>query len=184
MSDYYKTLGVSREASLDQIKKAYRELAFKYHPDRNSGNSEAEEQFKRINEAYSVLGDPSKKTRYDLGGYSDTSNPWGNQAQGNYNPFGTQQGSDPRWTGQYTWNWYGTSGSSGTWGQRPEYRPYTKPEIYEMLVKGVATTVLGVILFRFSLWFGIFGLVICVGAIGRGFMNTLRAIKLLFSLKK
>ncbi len=182
MSDYYETLGVSRDAGQDQIKKAYRELAFKYHPDRNSGDSGAEEKFKRINEAYSVLGDPAKKSRYDLGGYADTASQWGGASQGQ-NPFG-QQGSDPRWTGQYTWNWYGPFGSSGSWGERPTYRPYTKQEIYEMLVRGVATTVLGVLLFRFSLWFGIFGLLICVGSIGRGLMNTLRAIRLLFSMKE
>lgn len=183
MSDYYQTLGVSREASSEQIKKAYRELAFKYHPDRNSGDSGAEERFKRINEAYSVLGDPAKKNRYDLGGFDDSSAAGGGATgtYGGYNPFGPGAGSDPRWTGQYTW--YGPFGSSGSWGQRPEYRPYTRQEAYEMLARGVATTVLGVLLFRFSLWFGIFGLIICVGAIGRGFLNTLRAIKLLFSLK-
>lgn len=184
MSDHYQTLGVSRDAGQDQIKKAYRELAFKYHPDRNAGDAGAEERFKKINEAYSVLGDPAKKSRYDLGGYDDSASPWGNTGTGaSQNPYGNQS-SDPRWTGQYTWNWYGPFGGSGSWGERPQYRPYTKQEIYEMLARGVATTVLGVLLFRFSLWFGIFGLIICVGSIGRGLLNTLRAIRLLFSLKE
>ncbi len=63
--DYYKILGVDRNATLDEIKKAYRKLAQKYHPDRNPGNKEAEEKFKDINEAYEVLSDPDKRSKYD-----------------------------------------------------------------------------------------------------------------------
>jgi len=65
MSDYYKTLGVSRTASDDEIKKAYRKLALKYHPDKNPGNKEAEEKFKEISHAYDILGDPGKRQQYD-----------------------------------------------------------------------------------------------------------------------
>lgn len=63
--DYYKTLGVERGASDEEIKKAYRALAMKYHPDRNSDNPEAEAKFKEINEAYDVFKDPQKKAAYD-----------------------------------------------------------------------------------------------------------------------
>lgn len=63
--DYYKILGVSKSASQDEIKKAYRKLAIKYHPDKNAGNKEAEEQFKEIGEAYEVLRDPEKRKKYD-----------------------------------------------------------------------------------------------------------------------
>lgn len=63
--DYYDILGVGKKASSDEIKRAYRTLALKYHPDRNQGDEQAEEKFKEINEAYQVLSDPSKRSRYD-----------------------------------------------------------------------------------------------------------------------
>lgn len=63
--DYYEVLGVSREASVDDIKKAYRKLAMKYHPDRNPDDAEAEKQFKEAAEAYEVLSEPEKRQRYD-----------------------------------------------------------------------------------------------------------------------
>lgn len=63
--DYYKTLGVGRQASQAEIKKAYRKLAMQFHPDRNPNNKEAEDKFKEANEAYQVLSDPEKRTHYD-----------------------------------------------------------------------------------------------------------------------
>jgi len=68
--DYYEVLGVGKDASADEIKKAYRKLAVKYHPDKNPGDKEAEEKFKEAAEAYSILSDPDKKARYDQFGHA------------------------------------------------------------------------------------------------------------------
>ena len=68
--DYYEVLGVSRNADEKEIKRAYRKLAKKYHPDQNAGNVRAERQFKEVTEAYSVLSDPEKKKLYDRFGHA------------------------------------------------------------------------------------------------------------------
>ena len=80
-TDYYKTLGISKNASDDDIKKAYRKLARKYHPDLNPGNQEAEAKFKEITEAHEVLSDKEKRQNYDA--YGDPNGP-GAQAQGGF----------------------------------------------------------------------------------------------------
>ena len=97
--DYYKILDVDKNASVETIRKAYRNLAKKYHPDKNPGNKEAEEKFKEINEAYEVLKDKEKRARYDQLGSS-------------YNAW-TQQGGN---SANYNWDdWFTTAqpGQSG-----------------------------------------------------------------------
>jgi molecular chaperone DnaJ len=79
--DYYKILGVGKNASDDEIRKAYRRLARKYHPDRNSGDKQAEEKFKEISQAHDVLSDPEKRKAYDRG-----SGPFGFDMPGGFDP--------------------------------------------------------------------------------------------------
>src|SRR6267143_2211360 len=68
--DYYEVLGISRESSDDEIKKSYRKLANKFHPDKNPGDKGAEEKFKEIGEAYEALSDPQKRAAYDQYGHA------------------------------------------------------------------------------------------------------------------
>src|SRR5512138_2391678 len=82
--DYYKILGVERNATEAEVKSAFRKLALQYHPDRNPGNKQAEEKFKEINEAYEVLSDPEKRARYEQLGASYSQ--WQQRgAPGNFN---------------------------------------------------------------------------------------------------
>ena len=69
--DYYKILGVDKNAGADEIKKAYRKLALKYHPDKTKGDKTLEDKFKKISEAYAVLSDPEKRNQYDTYGSAD-----------------------------------------------------------------------------------------------------------------
>lgn len=96
--DYYKILGVEKNASVDDIKRAYRKLAKQHHPDKNPGNKQAEEKFKEINEANEVLSDPEKKTRYD-------------QISNSYSSY-RQSGGSP---GSFQWeDFFGGNSGGGT----------------------------------------------------------------------
>lgn len=129
MENYYDILGVQKNATEDDIKKAYRSLAFKYHPDRNPGDKTAEETFKKITVAYDTLSDSAKKRDYDLGGsaYSNAASGTGNYSYrssysggnpfGNNGPFGSwytnesyNSGEQEQNQHQYTWQ-YSTNGS-------------------------------------------------------------------------
>ena len=115
MDDLYSVLGVSKNASAEEIKKAYRNLAFKYHPDRNPNNKDAEDKFKQINNAYAVLGDETKRAQYDrygatgqFSGSQQYNRGYSTSEQG-YNPFEEMfgYGADARRNAgnYYTYEW-------------------------------------------------------------------------------
>jgi curved DNA-binding protein len=101
--DYYKVLGVEKGASEADIKKAYRKLAVKYHPDKNQGDKAAEEKFKEISEAYEVLGDPEKRKKYDQLGEN-----WRNYER---------HGGQPQ---DFDWGQWGAGGHTYTYRGNPE----------------------------------------------------------------
>src|SRR5688500_391720 len=92
--DYYKVLGLEKSATQDEIRKAFRKLAVKYHPDKNPGDKKAEERFKEVNEANEVLSDPDKRKKYDQLGAN-----WKQYEQAGYQPGARGQQGNP--FGQY-----------------------------------------------------------------------------------
>jgi molecular chaperone DnaJ len=96
MSDYYKILGVSKDASLDEIKKSFKALAVKHHPDKNKGAKNSEEKFKEINEAFQTLSDKDKRAIYDSGG-RNPNQPWPDFGGfGDFSGFGSIDPNKPR----------------------------------------------------------------------------------------
>ena len=198
MSNYYDILGVSKTATADEIKKAYRTLAFKYHPDRNQGNAEAEEKFKQISAAYDVLGDEAKRRQYDMGGYSQSSySNAGSQTQQQYqrqyqytyqNPFGDEN----------FWEWFNgaqfRSRNQQTQNTNHYYNQYdysnhttepeTKRDHLSMLFLKALQTFVGFTFFRFS-WIIIpFGPIICIGVIVNGISGVIKSLKGLFKTSR
>ena len=101
--DYYKTLGVPKTATQDEIKKSYRKLAVKYHPDKNQGDKASEERFKEVGEAYEVLKDPETRKKYDkLGANWKQYDHAGAEGGFDYNQWAQQQGGRQRSSRQYT----------------------------------------------------------------------------------
>ena len=193
MTDYYADLGVSKDATADEIKKAYRKLAFKYHPDQNPGDKVAEEKFKKITAAYDVLGDEEKRRQYDNGGF----NPFEQAYSSN------QSGTYQQWAGNYQnaygdfWSWF-TNASSAQQRQEEQnpyenteqhytrrtyktYRRYTKGGYFNMLILKLLQSVLGVLFFRYSWFIFPFGPIICLGIIIGGFTGVFRAVRGLLS---
>lgn len=199
MSNYYEILGVPKNATADEIKKAYRTLAFKYHPDRNPGNAAAEEKFKQISAAYDVLGDESKRRNYDLSGYSsdnysyNSSSANQSQYQRQYqytysNPFGDEN----------FWEWFNSAQfknrSQQTQNTHNYYNQYnysnnnrtgagSRRDNLSTLFLKILQILVGMMFFKFS-WFIIpFGPVICIGVIANGVSGVIRSLKGLFKPK-
>lgn len=184
MSNYYDILGVPKTATADEIKKAYRTLAFKYHPDRNQGNAEAEEKFKQISAAYDVLGDETKRRNYDLG-YSTESSYSGNsqQSQRQYqytyqNPFGDEnfwdwfQGAQQSQKNQQTQN---SDYHYTQYNNRKDYN-YKRSDYWTLFFTKALQTFAALFMFRIS-YFIPFGFLICLGVMVNGVKGMLEAIK-------
>ena len=182
MSNYYEILGVPKTATADEIKKAYRTLAFKYHPDRNQGNAEAEEKFKQISAAYDVLGDETKRRNYDLGystesSYTNSSSSQQRQYQYTYeNPFGDEN----------FWNWFQgaqqqnrqqeTQNSNGNYSQRNRRYNYSRRDYLSLLFSKALQTFAALFMFRIS-FFIPFGFFICVGVLVNGITGIFEAVR-------
>src|SRR6476469_3500834 len=120
--DYYKTLGVDKKATPEEIKKAYRKLARQYHPDRNPDDKQAEARFKEISQAHDVLGDPEKRAQYDSG-----SGPFatGAGSAGGFGGFGNFD-FDASSMGDILSNLFGGAGGAAGGTRRARTRP--RPE--------------------------------------------------------
>ena len=137
MANYYDILGVGKSSNDKEIKQAYRDLARKYHPDVNPGDKQAEEKFKKINEAYEVLSNPESKKKYDM--YGDNWQHVGNVNQGtNFGgwPFGRsgQAGNSQRWSTDFA-DFEDLFSGFGNIGSKPRNRYTSKPIKVEITLK-------------------------------------------------
>lgn len=192
MEDYYKILGVEKTATDEQIKKAYRNLAFKYHPDKNPGDKNAEEMFKKINEAYSVLGDSSKRKQYDSYGSSYSSGSYGsNNGRGSTYSGGTYGDYGDFWERMYEEarrrQYQQTQSSSQRQSEDP-YDSYTwttrstdyspRQEGLSILVKGAFQGLLSLAGLSVLGWLFPINIILIVSA-ARGLMGLLKGIKMI-----
>ena len=202
--DYYEILGVSKDADEEEIKKAYRKKAFQYHPDRNQGNREAEEMFKKVGEAYSVLSDPQKRAAYDRGeqephaaygsyanpnyGYGHGGDPWSYGQSGEYGGTGTDGGYGWSWFGPFGFGYYSSSDNSRSRqsSESNRQRKHTRKDGVQMLVKSLILLAFSVLLFRSAifLFFAPFGFILCVALFVSSISNVITAIGILWRTRK
>lgn len=187
MKDYYEILGVQKTATGDEIKKAYRNLAFKYHPDRNAGNKEAEERFKQITEAYDVLGDEKKRHEYDRYGFQDNSYAdYGRSYQNGYNS-STYENSAYQ-TEEAFWDWF--NNNTGNQSNNRQYyqssysnykrnKNYTKFDITINFLLKIFQIFMGFFLIKILIWFFPFGPLVCLGIIINGFSGAINSLRML-----
>ena len=171
MENYYSILNVSNNADEDQIKQAYRALAMKYHPDKNPDNKIAEEKFKRISEAYSVLSDSQKRKEYDL----SMSNPFSSSGRTytynqNTNPFGEDFFS-------YKWR---QNRRDAQYENKREKEKISRTEAFKILIRGIIMTIAGLLLFKSVIFLGIFGLLLALSFISEGIIRIRKGYMAIF----
>lgn len=181
MEDLYQILGVNKTATAEEIKKSYRELAMKYHPDRNPGDAQAEEKFKKISAAYSVLGDETKRNQYDQ--YGSEYNPNATNANNGYYQNTTQWQDDPfeQWFREaQNQNWQNQYNYETT---QKHYEKPTKKKAIGMFFSNIVSLVVGLFLFRYSFFLIPIGPVLCIALIANGITGVIRAIRVMIAPK-
>lgn len=187
MENYYEILNIPKNADAEKIKSSFRSLAKKYHPDRNPGDKLAEEKFKKINEAYSVLSDPEKRKRYDLGGFNDFS-----EYRGAYYGRSGQeaQGDDPFSTifdEEFFKNMFGSDSSYSNWrwdtskGKKKDPPPtISRMDAIKSLIRGIFLIILGLISLKILFIIGFIGVLISFYLISTGFKHAKLGYEVLF----
>lgn len=186
MEDYYETLGVSKTATQDEIKSAYRKLAMKYHPDKNPGNKEAEEKFKKISVAYDVLGDEAKRQSYDANGF------YGEQTSNQNSSYYGNTYQDPFWQwANYSNQNNGTSNhyyydnqQNENYGWNYSYKRPQKKASFSNLIFSIFILFICLSFARYSIFIFPIGPVLCLAGIISGIQGIVSNVKGLFSKHK
>lgn len=178
MEDLYAILGVSKDATADQIKKAFKKLALQYHPDKNPNNPAAEEKFKKINAAYSVLGDEVKRRQYDAYGTTGT-----DTTQNTYN------------TQRDYWDWFEQAQNGSQWQNQqntqgsyysyygPKQPTYTKKQAFQLIIRNTLSLLALSFFGKFLLFIFPIGPILCLIILVKSISGIFQGLQNLFTKK-